>query len=310
MLSHFQSLLERGDFVVTGEVGPPHGTDHSLVTERVRVVMDHCDAVNITDNVRGIPTMSSMVCAHFVLRAGAEPIMQMSTRDRNRVLFQSDLYGAYALGVRNVMFVTGDHTLLGTHPQTKMVYDIDSVQALQIASHLMTGRDLAGTELEGTPQLFIGATFNPYADPMEVQAWRVEKKQSAGARFFQTQAIYDTDRFRDFMGLIEGIDASVLAGIIPLKSAKMARFMNDRIPGIKIPSEVIERLECSGDGLHGDEKREAMKRTGITIALETIREVRSVKGVNGIHIMGVGWEDCIPELVRGSGLYPRPVRGE
>ncbi len=234
-------MLQSGKFTVTGEVGPPHGADYKLVTERTRLVKDYCDAINITDNVRGIPTMSSMACAHFVIEAGAEPVMQMSARDRNRILFESELYGAHALGIRNILFVTGDHTLLGSHPQAKMVYDLDSIQALQLASHLMSGKDLAGEELEGVPLFHLGATFNPNADPLELQVWRVEKKRDAGAQFFQTQAVYDTGRLEEYMEQIEPLGVKVLAGVIPLKGPKMARFMNERIPGIRIPEETINR---------------------------------------------------------------------
>lgn len=291
---------------MTGEITPPHGSDANIVREHTAIVAEYCDAINITDNVRGIPTMSSMVCARLILEAGSEPIMQMSARDRNRILFESELYGAHALGVRNLMFITGDHTLLGSHPEAKMVYDLDSVQALQIAKHLMGGTDLAGDELEGIPDFFIGATFNPYADPLEMQVWRTEKKQSAGARFFQTQAIYGLDRFEEFMSELEGLDAGILAGIIPLKGPRMAEFMNKRIPGIKIPESMISRLEKAGRGLKGAEKREAVRGEGLLIASETIDAVRKIRGVNGIHIMSVGWESAIPELVKGAGLHPRP----
>ncbi len=305
-LTRLQELLEKRHFVVTGEISPPHGTDVSIFTDKVRALRDFCDAINVTDNVRGIPTMSSMVCSHFVLEAGAEPIMQMSARDRNRILIESELYGAYALGIRNVMFITGDHTLLGTHPQAKLVYDVDSIQALGIASHLMTGHDLAGDSLEGRPEFFLGATFNPYADPIELQAWRVEKKHQMGAQFFQTQAVYDVERLREFMHLIRGLDVSVIVGIVPLRGHKMAQFMNERVPGIRIPERILSRLREAGEGLTGQDKREAVRQVGIEIALETIQEVRRIQGVNGIHIMSVGWEDVIPELVKRAGLYPRP----
>ncbi len=305
-ISHLASLLEKNELVVTGEITPPHGSDANIIREHTHLVAEYCDAINITDNVRGIPTMSSMVCAHLILQAGAEPIMQMSARDRNRILFESELYGAYALGVRNLMFITGDHTLLGSHPEAKMVYDMDSIQALQIAKHLMHGTDLSGQELEGTPTFLIGATFNPYADPLEMHIWRTEKKQAAGARFFQTQAIYDTSRLEEFMKGIDGLDAGVLAGIIPLKGPKMARFMNKHIPGIKIPDSMISRLDDAGRGLKGADKREAVRAEGLLIASETIEDVRKINGVDGIHIMGVGWESAIPELVKGAGLYPRP----
>ncbi len=299
-------LLEQGKFVVTGEVAPPHGANPARFVEKVQLIRNHCDAINITDNVRGIPSMSSMVCAHLVLDNNAEPIMQMSARDRNRVAVESELYGAYALGVRNALFVTGDHTLLGSHPHTKMVYDLDSIQTLSLASHLMKGTDLAGDELEGSPKFFLGATFNPYADPIKFQAMRTQKKVEAGARFFQTQAIYDIDRLQEFMELVPDLGAYVLAGIIPLKGPKMAWFMNTRIPGIKIPQEMMERLENAGDSLKGKERIEATRAEGLRISLETIEAVKNIKDVDGIHIMGVGWEECIPLLVEDSKSYPRP----
>lgn len=293
--------------MVTCEVAPPHGADHTLIEERIRLVKDYCDAINITDNVRGIPTMDSGICAHFILKTGAEPIMQMSARDRNRVLYESQLYGAYALGIRNIVFITGDHSLLGTHPQTKTVFDLDSVQAIQLAKHLMGGTDLSGAELEGVPEFFLGATFNPFADPLELQAWRVEKKRDAGAKFFQTQAIYDLERFQIFMTKVRPLNVKVLAGIIPLRSKKMAQFMRTRIPGMRIPDEVVSRLEKAGAGLESKEKKAAICAEGLLIAEETINAVRNIQGVHGVHIMSVGWEESIPGLVEACNLYPRPI---
>lgn len=291
---------------MTGEIGPPRGADHNIVIQRTKLITNYCDAINITDNVRGIPSMSSAVCAKYVLESGAEPIMQMSTRDRNRISLESELYGAYALGIRNVLFITGDHTLLGSHPEAKMVYDIDSIQALKLAGHLMKGTDLAGDALEGTPHFFLGSTFNPYADPMEMHAMRVEKKRDAGAQFFQTQAIFDVSRLEAFMDLVGDLNIKVLAGVIPLKGPKMAQFMNKRVPGIKIPEEIITRLDLAGKGFKDEAKRAAMREEGIAIASETIQSIRRIKGITGIHLMGIGWEESIPELVKRAGLYPRP----
>ncbi len=250
--------------------------------------------------------MSSAVCARYVIEAGAEPIMQMSTRDRNRISIESELYGAYALGIRNILLITGDHTLLGSHPEAKMVYDIDSIQALQLTSHLMSGKDLAGDSLEGTPEFLLGSTFNPYADPLELQVMRVEKKRDAGAKFFQTQAIFDIQRLELFMDLARSLDIKVLAGIVPLKGPKMAQFMNKRVPGIKIPDSFIKRLEDAGHGLKEDDRRNAMKEEGLCIASETISKIRKIKGIHGIHLMGIGWEESIPELAKRVKLYPRP----
>jgi 5,10-methylenetetrahydrofolate reductase len=304
--SRLRAILNSGDFVVSAEITPPHGSDKNSLLERLNVVKGYCDAVNVTDNVRGIPTLSSLVATYLIKQEGQEPVMQMSARDRNRILFESELYGAHALGIPNVLFVTGDHSLLGSHPQTKTVYDIDSVQALALAKHLMSGKDLADDELEGTPQFFLGSTFNPYADPMELQVLRTLKKQDAGAEFFQTQAIFDPGRFNDFMKELGEIEAKILGGIIPLKGPRMARFMNRRIPGIKIPESMIERLEEAGKDLKGRQKIKSVRSEGLSIALETIEAIKKTKGVDGIHIMGIGWEESIPELVKESGLYPRP----
>ncbi|NHJ14443.1 MAG: methylenetetrahydrofolate reductase [Candidatus Thorarchaeota archaeon] len=305
--SRLERLLNSEEFVVTCEVAPPHGADHTLIEERTRLVKDYCDAINITDNVRGIPTMDSGVCAHFVLKAGAEPIMQMSARDRNRVLYESQLYGAYALGIRNVVFITGDHSLLGTHPQAKTVFDLDSVQAIQLAKCLMGGTDLSGAQLEGTPEFFLGATFNPFADPQDLQVWRVEKKRDAGAQFFQTQAIYDLDRFESFLSKVRPLKVKVLAGVIPLKSTAMAKFMRARIPGMRIPDKILARLENAGAGLKGVKQKNAIRSEGLLVAEETINTIHEIAGVHGVHIMSVGWEENIPSLVKSCNLYPRPA---
>ncbi len=305
--THLSRLLNSSEFVVTAEVTPPHGSDKEQLLSKLAILKDFCDAVNVTDNVRGIPSLSSMACCHLLIDSGVEPIMQLSSRDRNRIAFESEIYGASALGVKNIIFVTGDHSLLGSHPHAKMVYDFDSIQALQIATHLMGGHDLAGAPLDGVPDLYLGSTFNPNADPMEMHAWRVEKKIEAGAQFFQTQAIYDVGRFKEFMRLIDK-RTKVLAGIIPLRGPAMAEFMTRNIPGILIPDDIIKRLEKAGEGLEESERQKAVKSEGLQIAIETIREIRKMNGVNGIHIMGVGWEECVPLLVEDAGLYPRPGR--
>lgn len=305
--THLSRLFKSGKFVVTAEVTPPHGPDKELLLSKLAIIKDYCDAVNVTDNIRGIPSLSSMACCHLLIDSGVEPVMQLSSRDRNRIAFESELYGASTLGVKNIIFVTGDHTLLGSHPQAKMVYDFDSIQALQIASRLMSGYDLAGDPIDGTIEFYLGSTFNPNADPMEMHAWRVEKKIEAGAQFFQTQAVYDVNRFKDFMQLLDS-KAKVLAGIVPLTGLAMAQFMQEHIPGILIPDDIIKRLEKAGDGLEGPEEQIAVQSEGLQIALETINEIRKMKNVNGIHIMAVGWDECVPLLVKSAGLYPRPRR--
>jgi len=299
-------ILESGVFAITGEIGPPRGADKTIVLERTNLVSDYCDAINITDNVLGIPSMSSAACARLVIDAGAEPIMQMSTRDRNSISIESELYGAYALGIRNVLFITGDDAILGSHPKAKTVYELDSIQALELASHLMGGTNLASEPLEGTPEFFLGSTFNPNAEPFEIQVQRAKKKRDAGARFFQTQAIFETTRLEAFMDLAMDLELKVLAGVLPLKGPKRASFMNNNVPGINIPEELINRLEDAGKGLKDEEMLEAMRAEGLLIAAETIKDIRRIKGIHGVHLMGVGWEESIPALVKSTGLYPRP----
>jgi 5,10-methylenetetrahydrofolate reductase len=299
--------LDAGIFAITGELSPPRGADPNRVIEWTKLVADYCDAINITDNVRGTPTMSSTVCARFVLDVGAEPVMQLSTRDRNRISIESELYGVHALGIRNVLFITGDRTIMGYHSEAKLVFDIDSIQALQLSSHLMRGTALDGEELEGTPQFFMGSTFNPYADSIEFEIDRTEKKRNAGAQFFQTQAIFDVARLEAFMESVSDLKLKVLAGIMPLRGPLNARFMNKNIPGIKIPEEYFKRLESAGKGLKEDEARIAMREEGLLIASETIKEIRKIKGINGLHLMGIGRAESFPELIKLAGLSPRPI---
>ncbi len=249
--------------------------------------------------------MSSTVSAHFVLDAGAEPILQFSTRDRNRISIESDLYGAYALGIRNILFITGDRTVMGAHSDAKMVFDLDSIQALQFTNHLMQGIDFDGEELQGTPHFFMGATFNPYADSIEKEILRTKQKKDAGAQFFQTQAVFDVDAFEVFIDYIRDLDLKILVGVIPLRGPKNARFMNTNVPGIKIPDEYIRRLESAGKGLKEDEERNAMREEGLLIASETIKSIRKIKGIAGLHLMGVGREESIPDLVKLAGLSSR-----
>ena len=249
--------------------------------------------------------MSSTVCSQFVLQAGAEPILHLTTRDRNQIAFQSELYGAYALGVRNLLIMAGDPTRFGTHPHAKMVNDLDTIEALALAKHLSTGVDSVGDELEGTPEFYLGATVNPNDTSLEDQHRRMKAKSEAGAQFFQTQAIFDPTLLKKFMAQIDN-ELNVLVGIIPLRDSEMAQFMNDFVPGIQVPDEFIRRLDDAALAHDEEEaKIEAMKSEGIQIALETIEVVREIDGVDGLHLMGVGWSESIVELVNQAGLYPR-----
>ena len=269
------------------------------------MVREFCDAINIPDNARGVPTMSSTICAQFVLQNGAEPILHLTMRDRNQIAIQSELYGAYALGVRNILFVAGDDVCFGSHPEAKMVYDLDTIKALSLVKSLSTGVDLSGEELEGAPDFYLGATINPYDEPLGEVMKRTMRKREAGAQFFQTQAIFDTKRLEEFMNLIDS-DLKILAGIIPLRDSEMAEFMNKFVPGIHIPNEFIKRLMNAGRELEDEARMNAMKAEGIQIALEIIEVVREIDGIDGLHLMGVGWTESVAELVKAANMYPRP----
>lgn len=298
-------MLEKGDFVVTAEIGAPHGADSNLLAERVEIVRDYCDAINVPDNARGVPTMSSTICAHYVMQAGAEAIMHLTTRDRNRISIQSELYGAYALGVRNVLIIAGDHAQHGSHPEAKVVYDLDTITTIELITKLGAGIDSAGDELEGVPDFYIGATFNPNTSVLEEQVLQTEKKLNAGAQFFQTQAIFEPDRLKEFMEMTSGLSLNVLAGIIPLRDVEMAEFMNSNVPEITVPDQIIKRMSDAGKGLDEEARIESMQNEGIRIALELLEEVRRIRGVNGVHLMGVGWTESVVELVKRANLFPR-----
>lgn len=302
--SHLRRLLENNDFVVTCEIGAPRGADSQALTERIEMVKDYCDAINVPDNARGVPAMSSTVCSQYVIQAGAEPILHLTTRDRNRIAIQSELYGAYAFGVRNVLIMAGDHPRFGTHPHAKIVHDIDTLQALALAQHLASGIDSMDAELEGTPEFYLGATVNPNDDSVAGQIQRMKKKHEAGAQFFQTQAIFESSRLESFMKSIDA-EMNVLVGIIPLRDSEMAHFMNEFVPGIKVPNGLIKRLDEAASGYNEEAKVQAMKAEGIQIALEMIEIVREIDGVKGLHLMGVGWPESIVELTKRVGLYPR-----
>lgn len=307
--TRLKQTLDAGIFAITSEIGPPRGTDSDFIIERTKLIADYCDAINVTDNVGGVPTMSSTASARLVLDAGGEPILQLSTRDRNRIAIESELYGAYALGIRNVLFITGDRTIMGAHSDAKLVFDMDSIQALRFTSHLMEGIDFDGEELQGKPEFFMGATFNPFAESIEMEILRTKQKKDAGAQFFQTQAVFDTLAFETFVDRIRDLELKILVGIIALRGPKNARFMNVNVPGIKIPEEYIKRLESAGKGLKDDEERDAMRNEGLLIASETIKVIRNIKGIAGLHLMGIGREESIPDLVKLAGLSSRRKLG-
>ena len=288
-----QSLLEAGKFVVTAEVGPLKGTDTTEIKEVAELLRGRVDAVNVTDQQSSVMRLGSLATCHLLKEKGIDPIFQMTCRDRNRLALQSDLLSAYVLGIENVLAITGDLPSLGDHPQAKPVYDLDSVQLLWVIKRLNEGYDMAGNELKGKPNFFPGAVVNPGADTeaaFELQLIKMEKKMTVGARFFQTQAIYDVDTFAKFMKRVEEFKVPILAGIIPLKSAGMALFMNKNVDVVFDPVELIKKMAEAED----------KTKTGIAIAANILKELRDI--CHGVHIMAIGWEKKVPAVLDAAEL--------
>jgi len=288
-----QPLFEAGKFVVTAEVGPLKGTDTTEIEEVAELLQGRVDAANVTDQQSSVVRLGSLVVCHLLKEKGLDPVFQITCRDRNRLALQSDLLSAYVLGIENVLAITGDLPVLGDHPQAKPVYDLDSVQLLWAIKKLNEGFDMVGNELMGKPNFFPGAVVNPGADTqaaLELQLIKMEKKIEVGARFFQTQAIYDPDAFAKFMKRAEGFSVPVLAGIIPLKSAGMARFMNKNVAGVFVPEELIEKMAAAEDKV----------QTGIEIAADIVRQLKDI--CQGVHVMAIGWEKKVPAVLDAAGL--------
>jgi len=288
-----KSSLEAGKFAITAEVGPLKGTDITEIEEIAELLRGRVDAVNVTDQQSSVMRLGSMATCHLLIDRGLEPVLQMTCRDRNRLALQSDLLSAHVLGINNVLALTGDLPSLGDQPQAKQVYDLDSVQLLWAISKLNEGYDMAGNELRGKTNYFPGAVVTPGTDTeakRELQLIKIEKKINVGARFFQTQAVYNPDVFAKFMKRVEGFRIPVLAGIIPLKSAGMARFMNKNVAGVSVPEELINKMAEAED----------RTATGIEIAANLIKELKGV--CQGVHIMAIGWEKKVPALLDAAGL--------
>jgi 5,10-methylenetetrahydrofolate reductase len=289
----FREALAAGKFVVTAEVAPPKGTDIGEIIEVAGLLKGRVDAANVTDQQSSVMRLGSMAVCHILKDEGLEPVFQLTCRDRNRLALQSDLLSAHVLGIENVLALTGDLPELGDHPEAKPVYDLDSVQLLQVISRLNNGCDMAGNELKGKAALFPGAVVNPGADTeasYEMQILKLERKIAAGARFIQTQAVYDAKILAAFMERVTGYGVPVLAGIIPLKSAGMARFMNKNIAGVNVPEELIEKIARAEDRVE----------TGIEIAADLIRQFRGL--CQGVHLMAIGWERKVPAILEAAGL--------
>lgn len=298
--SNLQRILEAGSFSVTAEIGPPMSADGDFVRTRARELDGIIDAANVTDNQTAIVRMSSVAASYLSLQEGIEPVLQMTCRDRNRIAIQSDLLGAYALGIRNLLCLSGDHQSFGNHPESKNVYDIDSIQLLKAMKKLKEEKVfISGKPSKVPPEFFLGATANPFADPEELQFIRLHKKIEAGAQFIQTQAIYDVEKFADWMEKVRKAGfhkkAYFLAGILVNKSLKSIE-MTKKVAGMQVPDSYVERMKKASD----------QQAEGVNIALDLIKEIKGIEGVSGIHIMAVGWESIVPTIVEKAGFLPRP----
>jgi len=300
--SNLERILKEGKFAVTAEVGPPKGSDAEKISSKAEIVKGYADAFNITDNQTAVVRLSSMGGSVILLQKGLEPIMQITCRDRNRIALQSDVLGASSIGIKNMLFLTGDHQSFGNHPQAKGVYDIDSIQLLKIVKDLRDEGIFASGDkvLSGNPDVFIGAAANPFADPFEFRVDRLEIKINAGADFIQTQSVFNIEKFTNWMDEVRsrGLDKKVhiLAGITPLKSLKMTERMKFYVPGVDVPDNIHNKMK----------KAEDPKQVGFEIAVDLIKQINNIKGVHGIHITALFWEDIIPLLVKETGLFPRP----
>jgi methylenetetrahydrofolate reductase (NADPH) len=292
--------LEAGMFAVTGELGPPKGCDGDVVRKKAAMLRGVVDAVNITDNQTAIVRMSSFAASVICLQEGVEPVMQTTVRDRNRIALQSDILGAAALGIKNVLCLSGDHQSFGDQPGARGVNDIDSIQLVHTVNRMCSDKKILHSEeqLVSAPDLFIGAVCNPFAEPRDFRPMRLKKKIDAGARFIQTQCIYDTGAFKEFMKKIVDMGlhqkAYILAGVMPLKSAGMADYLNAKVPGVMVPKSMIGRMRSASKERAADE--------GIDLCCEIINELKSIEGVSGIHIMAIEWEHRVRDIVERAKL--------
>ncbi len=300
--SRLEKVLTAGEFAVTAELGPPQNTNPEVIKKKAQYCLGNVDGVNITDNQTAIVRMSSIAAAAIAISCGLEPVVQMVCRDRNRIAMQSDILGAAALGVKNILCLSGDHQKFGNHPESANVFDVDSMQLIAMVKKMRDNKCfLSGVPIkEHEPRLFIGAVANPFADPFEFRVVRLAKKIKAGADFIQTQCVFDVDKFARWMKLVvkEGLHKKVyiLAGLTPVRSAKALRYMKNEVAGMNIPDELIKRMESAEDA----------KEEGIKICLEMIQKIKNIEGVSGIHLMPIGWESITPVILERAGLLPRP----
>lgn len=316
--TNLERVLAAGHFAVSGEIGPPKNFDDGIVRKKAKLLEGCVDAANVTDNQTGIVRMSSIATGIILLQEGLEPIIQMTCRDRNRLAIQSDLLGAAAHGIGSVLCLSGDHQSFGNHPGAKNVHDIDSMQLVRMVKEMRDeGRFQCGEEIKGGgPRFFVGAAANPFAEPIDLRPRRLAKKAAAGADFIQTQLIYDMDMFRDYMKRVVDLGVhektAILAGVGPLKSSGMARYMRDKVPGMRVPDAIVERMEGVVAGIDKEDKaarQEAWRAEGIKLCIEQIEQIKEIEGIAGIHIMAIEWEAAIRPIVEGAGLLPRPEVG-
>jgi 5,10-methylenetetrahydrofolate reductase len=301
--SNLEHVLESKLFAVTGELGPPQSADPEVIRRKAKILKGNVDAANVTDGQTAVVRMASWAACAIAKEEGLDPVVQMTCRDRNRIALQMDVLGIAALGMNNLLCLTGDHQKFGNHPDAKGVYDLDSIQFVNTVKQMRDERKFqCGDEMTVGPQLFIGAACNPFAAPFEFRAIRLAKKAAAGADFIQTQLIYNVDKFAEWMkrvrdkGLHEKV--KILAGVGPIKSVGAAKYMKNRVPGMDVPDSIIERLQ----GV----PKEQVSKEGIKLCVDIINQVREIEGVAGIHIMAIEWEEAVAEIVGAAGLLPRP----
>jgi methylenetetrahydrofolate reductase (NADPH) len=302
--SNLEKIFAAGHIAVTSECGPPRGSDPESIVKKAELIKNHVDAINVTDNQTSVVRMSSLSACIRIKLMGLEPILQMVTRDRNRIALQSDILGAASFDIHNILCLSGDHQSFGDNKKGQNVHDLDSMQLVQTVRYMRDeGKFLGGDEIKRPPRMFVGAAANPFADPFEIRTPRLAKKVACGAEFIQTQCIYNLDRFEEWMkqvrdrGLHEKV--YIMAGMTPMKSVGMARYMKNRVPGMDVPDEIVKRLEGT--------PKEKQAEEGIKICVEAIERLKLCKGVAGFHIMAIEWEEKVPEIVEKAGLFPRPA---
>ena len=301
--SNLEQVLESKIFAVTGELGPPQSADPEVIRRKAKILKGYVDACNVTDGQTAVVRMASWAACLIAREEGLDPIVQMTCRDRNRIALQMDVLGIAALGINNMLCLTGDHQKFGNHPAAKGVYDLDSVQLVRMVKDMRDEKKFqCGEVMTVEPHLFIGAAENPFADPFEIRAMRLAKKMAAGADFIQTQIVYNVDKFAEWMKMArdKGVHEKVkiLAGVAPIKSVGAAKYMKTRVPGMDVPDSTVARLQ----GVPKDQ----VSKEGIKLCIDIINQVREIEGVAGIHLMAIEWEETVPAIVEAAGLLPRP----